>query len=138
MTCSGASNAAWATSGSRPGARSTLFSPDSCSADKTLYRITPEGVAALREWLELAPLEPDAERILLMKLFFARHADPEVICGFVREFRAQAERVALDVAEIEAEVAGGGDRFRAMTRTYGLAITAAAIDWAHSVEQELA
>jgi DNA-binding PadR family transcriptional regulator len=106
--------------------------------DKTLYRITPEGVAALREWLELAPLEPDAERILLMKLFFARHADPEVICGFVREFRAQAERVALDVAEIEAEVAGGGDRFRAMTRTYGLAITAAAIDWAHSVEQELA
>lgn len=49
------------------------------------YRITPEGLAALREWLELAPLKPGAERILLIKLFFARYADPEVICGFVRE-----------------------------------------------------
>jgi PadR family transcriptional regulator, regulatory protein AphA len=106
--------------------------------DKRLYRITPEGSEALREWLERAPLEPDAERILLIKLFFARHADPEVMCGFVREFRAKAERLALDLAEIEANVAGGGDRFRAMTRTYGLAAAAAAIDWAHSVEEELA
>ena len=106
--------------------------------DKHLYRITPEGLAALREWLERAPLEPDAGQILLIKLFFARHADSEVICGFVREYRDKVERVARDLAEIEADVAGGGDRFRAMTRSYGVAVTAAAIDWARSVEQELA
>jgi DNA-binding PadR family transcriptional regulator len=105
--------------------------------DKHLYRITPEGLAALREWLELAPLDPDAERILLIKLFFARYGDPEVIRGFVRELRAKAERLARDLAEIEANVDGEGDRFRAMTRSYGFAVTAAVIGWAHSVEEEL-
>jgi DNA-binding PadR family transcriptional regulator len=106
--------------------------------DKHLYRITPEGLAALREWLELAPLEPDAERILLIKLFFARYADPEIISGFVRELRAKAERLARDLSVIEANVDEDGDRFRAMTRAYGLAVTAAIIGWADSVEAGLA
>jgi PadR family transcriptional regulator AphA len=104
--------------------------------DKHLYRITPEGLAAVRAWVELAPLEPDAERILLIKLFFARYAEPEVIRGFVRELRAKAERLARDLAEIEASVDGDGDPFRAMTRTYGLTVTAAIIGWAHSVEEQ--
>jgi DNA-binding PadR family transcriptional regulator len=106
--------------------------------DKHLYRITPQGLAALRDWLQRAPLEPDAERILLIKLFFARHADPEIIRGYVRELRTKAERLAHDLSEIEANADHDGDRFRAMTRTYGLASTAAIIDWAHTVEAELA
>jgi DNA-binding PadR family transcriptional regulator len=106
--------------------------------DKHLYRITPEGLVALREWLELAPLEPEAERILLIKLFFAAHGDPDVMRGFVREFRARAELLARDLAEIEANVDRDGDRFHAMTRAYGSAVTAAVIAWAHSVEEELA
>jgi PadR family transcriptional regulator AphA len=106
--------------------------------DKHLYRITREGLVALREWLELAPLEPDAERILLIKLFFAEHGDPEVMRGFVREFRAKAELLARDLAEIEANADRDGDRFHGMTRAYGLAVTAAIVAWAHSVEEELA
>ena len=106
--------------------------------DKHLYRITPAGLVALREWLELAPLEPEAERILLIKLFFAKHGDPEIMCGFVREFRAKAELLARNLAELEANVDRDGDRFPAMTRAYGFAITAAVIAWAHSVEEELA
>jgi PadR family transcriptional regulator, regulatory protein AphA len=106
--------------------------------DKHLYRITAEGMVALREWIELAPLEPEAEQILLIKLFFARYADPEAICRFVRELRAKAERLAHDLAEIEASIEGDGDRFRTMTRSYGFAITAAIIGWAHAVEAELA
>jgi len=70
--------------------------------DKHLYRITPDGLAALREWLELAPLEPDAERILLIKLFFAKHADPEVIRRFVRELRAKAESLALGWPDVSS------------------------------------
>jgi PadR family transcriptional regulator AphA len=106
--------------------------------DKHLYRITPQGLAALRDWLQRAPLEPDAERILLIKLFFARHVDPEIIRGYVRELRTKAERLAHDLSEIEANADHDGDRFRAMTRAYGLASTAAIIDWAHTVEAELA
>jgi DNA-binding PadR family transcriptional regulator len=103
--------------------------------DKHLYRITPDGLAALREWLEQAPLGPDPEPILLIKVFFGRYADPEVIRGFVQELRAEAERLQRELAELDATA--DGDRFHALTRTYGMAISTAIIDWALAADEEL-
>ncbi len=70
--------------------------------DKQLYRITSAGRTALRDWLHHAPLDPEPERILLLKLFFGQHADAATILGYVRERRAAAEQLARELVDIDA------------------------------------
>jgi DNA-binding PadR family transcriptional regulator len=107
--------------------------------DKQLYRITSAGRIALRDWLDHAPLEPEPERILLLKLFFGQHTDEAVILGYVRERRAAAEQLARELVDIDANAGTDPhDRFRALTRRYGLEMSAAVVRWAKSVETELA
>jgi PadR family transcriptional regulator AphA len=107
--------------------------------DKQLYRSTPAGRAALRDWLDHAPLQPEPERILLLKLFFGHHTDAATLIGFVRERRAAAEQLARELVELDAH--GGADshdRFHALTRRYGMELSVAVVRWAESVEEELA
>jgi DNA-binding PadR family transcriptional regulator len=107
--------------------------------DKQVYRITAAGRDALRHWLDHAPLEPEPERILLLKLFFGEHADVATIRGYVRERRLAAAQLARELADLDAKAAGDeGDRFRAFTRRYGHEVTAAVVRWATAVERELA
>jgi DNA-binding PadR family transcriptional regulator len=107
--------------------------------DKQVYRITPAGRTALRRWLDEAPLEPEPERILLLKLFFAEHADVATIRGYVRQRRVAAAQLARELAELDAKAkADERDRFPALTRRYGHEVTAAVVRWATAVEQELA
>jgi DNA-binding PadR family transcriptional regulator len=106
--------------------------------DKQVYRGTPAGRAALRHWLDGAPLEPEPERILLLKLFFGAEADRAALLGFVRERREAAEQLARELRALDAIARGGRhDRFHALTRTYGLELSAAVARWARSVEKEL-
>ena len=107
--------------------------------DKQLYRITPSGRDALRMWLDKAPLEPDPERILLLKLFFGAEADRAALLGFVRERREAAEQLGRDLRALEAQGKNDpSDRFHALTRRYGLELSAAVARWARAVEKELA
>jgi DNA-binding PadR family transcriptional regulator len=107
--------------------------------DKQLYRVTPAGREALREWLNGAPLEPEPERILLLKLFFGEQADRDALLGFVLERRQAAEQLARELRALDAEVKNHAhDRFHALTRRYGLELSAAIVRWARSVEKELA
>lgn len=107
--------------------------------DKQLYRITAAGREALRTWLDEAPLEPEPERILLLKLFFGAQADREALLGFVRERREAAEQLARELRALDAHsTTDPHDRFHALTRRYGLELSAAIARWARSVEKELA
>jgi PadR family transcriptional regulator, regulatory protein AphA len=107
-------------------------------SDKQLYRITPSGRAALRTWVDTAPLEPEPERILLLKLFFGAQADREALLGFVRERREAAEQLAREVRALHAHAKDDPhDRFHAFTRRYGLEVSAAIARWARFVEMEL-
>jgi DNA-binding PadR family transcriptional regulator len=107
--------------------------------DKQLYRATPAGREALRRWLNEAPLEPEPERILLLKLFFGAHADRAALLGFVRQRREAAEQLARELRTLDAEAKNlPHDRFHALTRRYGLELSAAIARWARSVEQDLA
>jgi PadR family transcriptional regulator AphA len=107
--------------------------------DKQLYRITATGRAALRDWLDHAPLEPEPERILLLKLFFGAHADPEALLRFVGERREAAEQLGRELRAIDADSkTDPHDRFHALTRSYGLELADAIVRWARFVEQELA
>ena len=107
--------------------------------DKQVYRIAPAGRQALRTWLDKAPLEPEPERILLLKLFFGAHADRAALVGFVRERREAAEQLAREVRVLDERGKNDThDRFHALTRRYGLELSAAVVRWARSVEKDLA
>ena len=107
--------------------------------DKQVYRVTPAGRDALRGWLNEAPLEPEPERILLLKLFCGEQADPGALLGFVRERRQAAEQLARELRALDKEAKDfPHDRFHALTRRYGLELSGAIVRWARSVEQELA
>src|SRR5512132_1027072 len=113
--------------------------PQSRRPDKQVYRITPAGRTALRRWLEEAPLEPEPERILLLKLFFGEHADVSTIRAFVRERRLAATELLRELAELDAKAKDdAGDRFPAFTRRYGHDVMDAVVRWATAVEKELA
>jgi DNA-binding PadR family transcriptional regulator len=105
--------------------------------DKSVYRLTRAGRAALKEWIEEIPAPPDPDRNpLLLKVFFGDLVSPEVIAGHIRERRQEAERLRSRLEEIEAEV--DHDLYAALTIQWGFEYAAAVIRWAKRAERELA
>ena len=99
----------------------------------------PAGREALRTWLDEAPLDPEPERIMLLKLFFGANADRVALLGFVQERREAAEQLARELRVLDAQGKNDEhDRFHALTRRYGLELSAAIVRWARAVEKELA
>ncbi|MEU9853025.1 PadR family transcriptional regulator [Streptomyces sp. NPDC047974] len=91
-------------------ATSRLVAPDSGSRDKRIYRITPEGLAAVRAWAGTAPVDPPVlKHGPLLRLWLGHLLEParvrEVLTGH-REHaetmrgraEADAERAATDEA----------------------------------------
>jgi PadR family transcriptional regulator AphA len=107
--------------------------------DKHVYRITPRGRQALREWLE-EPIEyRDAARDpFLLKVFFGGHMSPEALEAHVRR---RLEQVEADLAEYEAieERIAGEDKsyYGYLTLRWGLARGRATRRWAKEVLREL-
>lgn len=106
--------------------------------DKSVYRLTRAGRAALKAWLEETPMAPDPARsLLLTKVFFGDLVSPDVLVQHIRQRREEAEQLRSVLEEIEAR-ADPGDLLRALTRRWGLEYTAALIRWAKQAERELA
>jgi hypothetical protein len=100
-----------------------------------VYAITPLGRAALARWLA-APAEPQAGRRLeiLLKLFFARQADPRVARQLVTDFRAHHAALlatyAATEARLSAEDAAHPDfPFWLVTLRYGQRVSEALVAW---------
>jgi PadR family transcriptional regulator AphA len=105
--------------------------------DKSVYRITRTGRAALKEWIEETPAPPDPDRNpLLLKVFFGDLASPEVIAGHIRERRFEAERLRSYLEELEANPAQD-DFYEGLTIRWGLDYANAVIRWARHAEREL-
>ena len=105
--------------------------------DKSVYRLTRLGRAALKEWIEEAPLPPDPGRNpLLIKLFFGDIVAPEVLVGHIRQRRQEAEKLRSILEEIEAKT-NANHLNSALTRGWGLEYTRAFIRWAKQAEREL-
>jgi DNA-binding PadR family transcriptional regulator len=105
--------------------------------DKTVYRITAGGRAALKAWIESTPAPPDPDRNpLLLKLFFGEVSSPDVLAAQVRERRLEAERLrdALETIEAEADPA---ELYSALTRRWGIEYAEAVIRWARETEDAL-
>jgi PadR family transcriptional regulator AphA len=105
--------------------------------NKQLYRLTRRGEDALRAWIAHGPLEPETSRnTLLVKVFFGDLARPEEILAHVRQRRAEAEQLKVELEAIDAE--RSDDVYPRLTRLYGLEYAKAIIRWAKAAERELA
>lgn len=106
--------------------------------DKSVYRLTRAGRAALKDWIEETPMPPDPGRNpLLIKLFFGEVVAPEVLVRHIRQRRHEAEELRSVLEEIEAR-ADPDHLHSALTRGWGLEYAKAFIRWAKQAERDLA
>jgi PadR family transcriptional regulator AphA len=107
--------------------------------DKQVYRITAQGRAALKRWIDETPAAPTPDRNpLLLKIFLGEHASAEVLLEQVRARRAEMERLKDELDAIDEQACGGShDFFPQLTRMYGRRYAEAIIGWADDVERKL-
>jgi DNA-binding PadR family transcriptional regulator len=106
--------------------------------DKTIYAITDPGRAALREWIEEAPIEgPQGRNLILLKVYFGALADPNALGAQVRARREEAERLRDELQRLDDEPGARDEPFQTLTRRYGLLYADAVLQWAREAEREL-
>src|SRR5262245_12284779 len=102
--------------------------------NKQLYRITDQGQAAVREWLDRPDPETDPDRsIFMLKFFFGSQADPGSLRSQLAAFRelyAQRLRTYEDM-RTSVEASPTRDEFTYRALLYGIARARAAVDWAN-------
>jgi PadR family transcriptional regulator AphA len=105
--------------------------------DKQVYRITPRGREALRDWIDRPPAEwPPERNPLLLKLFFGELGSPELLLAHVRERRVEAERLKAELDELDENVRDRArDFYPRLTRRYGQLYADGIIRWAAEVER---
>lgn len=107
--------------------------------DKRLYRATPEGELALREWLERSPVERDTFRSsFLIKVFLGHLMEPEVLMAQLHEYRGQLEEELLEYRRLEEQIKDAAPAaFPYMTLRCGLIAVRASIRWTDEVIREV-
>jgi DNA-binding PadR family transcriptional regulator len=107
--------------------------------DRHLWRITPRGRAALAAWIDALDPEPLEQRgVLLLKLFFGDHGDPERLVAHLERFRAQAAAKLDTLRALAAELPERPDEaLPRMTLRQGLIGTEAQLRWAEDILPEL-
>jgi len=108
--------------------------------DKQLYRITSEGRASVRTWLEQDEEAVDPDRsTFMLKFFFGRQAAPEAMRRQLDAFReAYAQRLAV-YEEIDRTAGNRStrDTYTRLALHYGIARARAAVAWANAAASEL-
>ncbi len=107
--------------------------------DKRLYRLTPEGEAALRAWLEDTAAEPLVfKSMFLLKFFFGNHVSRETTLRRLEAYRREAEAF---IEMCEARAPDLRDRedmlFSYLTLRRGLDTARARLAWAEEALEQL-
>jgi len=98
--------------------------------DKQLYRLTPAGRGAIRDWLErTAPKSWDE---LLLKVFFAKLGSRRALLQHLEDYR----EVQLEFLEAY-EAIRPKTRYGALTLRYGLALMPVRLEWLDEAMKEL-
>jgi len=99
--------------------------------DKRVYRISDEGTAALRRWLNNSPLEPARfKNAFLLKVFFGRHMDDDALVRHIEEGRADVQEELSQLEAIETEASPDRNLHGWLTLIYGLERDRATVRWA--------
>ena len=109
--------------------------------DKQVYRITDEGRAALRRWIESGPPEPDrAYNPFLLRVYFGAETSPGVVAGHIEARKLEAEeRIAL-LRDLRPEPVVGSpasDPYRRFVLDWGIEYYEAVVRWADATLAEL-
>jgi len=104
--------------------------------DKTLYRITRAGRAALEDWLEI--VEPGAHEALRLKLFVGGLTSNENLIAQVQQFRDDRAEQLKVLREIEpTNTRQGHDRYHWFLLRFGIEHAERDVRWADWVLSEL-
>ncbi|MFC4768365.1 PadR family transcriptional regulator [Effusibacillus consociatus] len=111
--------------------------------DRKVYSITEAGRDELMKWLS-EPVTYYPLRIeLLLKLFFAHNASPDVSIHHVEQFQKRMQDVLEEYKNVEERMVsamksrGNWLRYRLMTLRYGIYSVEAALKWCEETLQEL-
>jgi DNA-binding PadR family transcriptional regulator len=113
--------------------------------DKRLYRLTPQGLAALRRWVTTPSPPTLVKDEFLVKVYNYGYAEPAAALAALREHRQRHEERLASYRAIEAlfqaedPIALPDDVFGAyLTLTAGIAMESAFVEWCRNVERILA
>ena len=106
--------------------------------DKQVYRITPKGEQAFREWLEEPLRESGVRSPFLLKVFFGGKMSNEALIAHIQRRRDEAALDLAEYREIEEQIRDDPrSYFGYATLRWGLAETRAWIRWADELLREL-
>jgi len=104
--------------------------------DKQVYRLSPDGRAALDAWLET--VEPGARDTFFLKLFVGGLTTPEVLLRHVEQFVADTEARLAEYRAIEPTNSNRGhDWFHRHLLQHALERADQELVWAHGVARAL-
>lgn len=98
--------------------------------DKQLYRLTPAGRAAVRNWVE--QVRPKTWDELMLKVFFAGLASPSAVVDHLRAFREEQAQLLAEYEAIRPKT-----RFGALTLRYGMRLMPARLAWLDDAIEDL-
>jgi DNA-binding PadR family transcriptional regulator len=100
--------------------------------DKALYRITDDGLARLRSWIETEEADPaGGPAVFLMKLFFAWVAPPEASRRQLELYRTLVEKHLAEFEEMERGLPARGEPVHSQVALrHGVLRARATLDWA--------
>jgi DNA-binding PadR family transcriptional regulator len=80
--------------------------PQTGRPDKRLYRITDDGLAAFRTWLDEAPVEPPLlKHGAALRLFFGHQASPGRVRQVLEEHRQRTEELLAELRQVHERIA---------------------------------
>jgi DNA-binding PadR family transcriptional regulator len=98
--------------------------------DKALYELTPEGLSALRGWLEDVEDEPAGGRVVFaVKLFLCDFASPATALAHLAAYRRYLERRLESFERLEAPAAASPRRYPKYVLEHGLTRVRATLAW---------
>jgi DNA-binding PadR family transcriptional regulator len=98
--------------------------------DKALYQLTPEGLAALRSWLEDVEEEPAGGRVVFaVKLFLCDFPAPATALAHLAAYRRYLERSLQAFERLEAPAAASPRRYPEYVLKHGLTRVRATLRW---------
>jgi PadR family transcriptional regulator, regulatory protein AphA len=112
--------------------------PQQGRPDKQLYRVTAEGQAALRTWVEEVEDEPEGGiAVFLLKLLFAWAAPPEAGRRQLEAYRALIARRLAEFEELERALGPDDPVHARIALRHGTARARATLAWAEEARRAL-
>jgi DNA-binding PadR family transcriptional regulator len=89
---------------------------------RTVYEITDEGRAALRQWLDQGSAPPSTEFEAMLKVFFADAGSLEQLAGTIEAIGEAAAERLRELGAMAAQTADGGTEFEGRRHISALAL----------------